>query len=106
MPCALAAILLTESCALGCHMQKTLFPGTYWVHARTGVFGPFLHTGCASEAWVHGGSLGNDMGAGWGCLAPPPPPTHPPHPPTPPTTPPRYAKYTFLRIHPLIHPCV
>jgi hypothetical protein len=28
MPCALAAILLPESCARGCRMQKGLFPGT------------------------------------------------------------------------------
>jgi hypothetical protein len=27
MPCALAAILLPESRAYGCHMQKTVFPG-------------------------------------------------------------------------------
>ena len=27
MPCALAAILLAESRAHGCHMQKTMFPG-------------------------------------------------------------------------------
>ena len=27
MPCALAAVLLPESRAHGCHMQKTLFPG-------------------------------------------------------------------------------
>ena len=69
MTCALAAILLPESCAHGCHMQKTLFPGTYWVHARTCVLGLFLHTGCASAAWVHDGSLVNDMGAGRRCLA-------------------------------------
>jgi len=55
--------------AHGCHMQKTLFPGTYWVHARTCVLGLFLHTGCASAAWVLGGSLVNDMGAGRRCLA-------------------------------------
>jgi hypothetical protein len=45
MPCALAAIFLPESRAHGCHMQKTLFPGTYWVHKRTCVLGPFLHAG-------------------------------------------------------------
>jgi hypothetical protein len=39
MPCALAAILLPESRAHGCHMQKTLFPGTYWVHAGEAVPG-------------------------------------------------------------------
>jgi hypothetical protein len=33
MPCALAAILLPESRAPTCHMRKTLFPGTFWVHA-------------------------------------------------------------------------
>jgi hypothetical protein len=70
MPCALAAILLPESCAHGCLMQKTLFPGTYWVHKRTGVIGPFLHAGCAGAAWVRGGSLGCGMGAGGRCLAP------------------------------------
>jgi len=32
------------------------------------VLGPFLHEGCASAAWVHDGSLGNDMGAGSRCL--------------------------------------
>ena len=32
MPCALASILLPESRAHGYHMQKTLFPGTYWVN--------------------------------------------------------------------------
>jgi hypothetical protein len=30
MPCALASILLPESRAHGCHMKKTLFPGTYY----------------------------------------------------------------------------
>ena len=30
MPCALAAVLLPESRAHGCHMQKTLFPGPAW----------------------------------------------------------------------------
>ncbi len=70
MPCSLAAILLPESRAHGCHMQKTLFQGTYWVHARTCVLEQFVHAGCASAAWVHGGSLGNDMGAGRRCLAP------------------------------------
>jgi hypothetical protein len=69
MSCALSAVLLPESRAHGCHMQKTLFPGTYWVHARTCVLGPCLHTGCASAAWVRGGSRGNDMGAGRRCLA-------------------------------------
>ena len=54
----------------GCHMQKTLFWETYWVHVRTCVLGPFLHAGCASAAWVHGGSLGNDMGTGRRCLVP------------------------------------
>jgi len=33
MPCALTAILLSESSAPACHMRKTLFPGTFWVHA-------------------------------------------------------------------------
>ena len=36
MPCALAAILLPESPAPACHMRKTLFPGTFWVHAGCG----------------------------------------------------------------------
>jgi hypothetical protein len=48
MTCALAAILLPESCAHGCHMQKTLFPGTYWVHTGECVLGPFLRVGYAS----------------------------------------------------------
>ena len=51
-------------------MQKTLFRETYWVHVRTCVLGPFLHAGCASAAWVHGGSLVNDMGAGRRCQVP------------------------------------
>jgi len=34
------------------------------------VLGPFLHAGCASAAWVHGGSLVNDMGAGRRWLTP------------------------------------
>ena len=36
MPCALTAILLPESSAPACHMRKTLFPGTFWVHAGCG----------------------------------------------------------------------
>ena len=36
MPCALATILLPESRAPACHMRKTLFQGTYWVHAGCG----------------------------------------------------------------------
>jgi len=64
MPCALAAILLPESRAHGCHMQKGWFPGTYCVHAGTCVFGPFLRAGCAGTAWVRGWSLGIGMGAG------------------------------------------
>ena len=36
MPCALAAILFPESRTHACHRQKTLFPGTYWVHAGCG----------------------------------------------------------------------
>jgi hypothetical protein len=36
MPCALAAILLPESLAQDCHMQKTLFPGPA-LRAREGV---------------------------------------------------------------------
>jgi hypothetical protein len=67
---ALAAVLLPESRAHGCHMQKTLFPGTYWVHARTCVLGPCLHAGCASASWVRGGSRGNNIGAGRLCLVP------------------------------------
>ena len=85
----------SSSHAHGCHIQKTLFPGTYWVHKRTCVLGPFLqsrglgwrihgsvedtklntnkqHTlsaGCAGAAWVRGGSLGGGMGAGGRCLA-------------------------------------
>jgi hypothetical protein len=50
-------------------MQKTLFPGTYWVHAWACVFGQFLSAGCAGAAWVRGGSLGSSMGAGRPCLA-------------------------------------
>jgi len=53
MPCALAAILLPESRAHGCHMQKTLFPGTYWVHTGECVLGPFLRAG-----WVRRGCAG------------------------------------------------
>jgi len=64
MPCALVAILLPESGAHGCHMQKTLFP------ARVCVLGPCLHAGCARAAWVGVGSRGNDLGAGGLCLAP------------------------------------
>ena len=56
--------------AHGCHMQKTSFPGTCWVHGRTCVFGPFLRAGCAGAACVHGGSLGSGVGAGGRCLAP------------------------------------
>jgi hypothetical protein len=33
MKCALVVILLPESRAHACHVQNTLFPGTYWVHA-------------------------------------------------------------------------
>ena len=44
-------------------MQKSLFPGTYWVHAGTCVFGQFLRAGCAGAVWVRGGSLGSSMGA-------------------------------------------
>jgi hypothetical protein len=36
MPCALTGILLPESSAPACHMRKTLFPGTFWVHAGCG----------------------------------------------------------------------
>jgi hypothetical protein len=36
MPCALAAVLLPESRAHGCHMQKTLFPGPA-PHVRGGI---------------------------------------------------------------------
>jgi len=36
MPCALTAILLPESSAPACHMRKTLFPGSFWVHAGYG----------------------------------------------------------------------
>ena len=49
-------------------MQKILFPGTYWVHKRTCVLGPFLHAGCAGVAWVRGGGLDDGMGAGGRCL--------------------------------------
>ena len=68
MPCALAAILLPALRAHGCHIQKGLFPGTYWVHARTCVFGPFLRAGCAGASWMRGGSLGTSMRAGRRCL--------------------------------------
>ena len=40
MPCALTTILLPESSAPACHMRKTLFPGTFWVHAGCGCVGP------------------------------------------------------------------
>ena len=60
----------SSSHAHGCHIQKTLFPGTYWVHKRTCVLGPFLHAGCAGAAWVRGGSLGDGMCACGRCLAP------------------------------------
>jgi len=63
MSCALTVILFPESLAHGCHMQKALLQGSYWVHARACVLGPFLHVGSASAAWVHGGSLGNGVGA-------------------------------------------
>jgi hypothetical protein len=36
MPCALAAVLLPESRAHGCHMQETLFPGQS-PHVRGGI---------------------------------------------------------------------
>ena len=45
MPCALVAILMPESRAHGCHMKKTLFPGTYWVHAGCGCFRAVLACG-------------------------------------------------------------
>jgi hypothetical protein len=70
MPCALASILLPESRVHGCHMKKGLFQGTYWVHAWTCVFGPFLRAGCAGAVWVRGRSLGSGMGAGRRCLTP------------------------------------
>ena len=70
MSCELTVILLPESRAHGCHMQKGLFPGTYCVHAGTCVFGPFLHAGCAGAVWVRGGSLGRGMDAGRRCLTP------------------------------------
>jgi len=60
---------LSRARAYGCHMQKALFPGSYWVYARECVLGPFLYTGCTSAAWVHGGSLDNGVGAGRRCLA-------------------------------------
>jgi len=66
LSCALAAILLPESRAHGCHMQKGLFPGTYCVHTGTCVFGPFLRVGCVGAVWVRGGSLGIGMGDVWG----------------------------------------
>jgi hypothetical protein len=34
MPCALAVILLPESRARGCHMQKTMFLGPTWKTGR------------------------------------------------------------------------
>jgi hypothetical protein len=51
-------------------MQKTLFLGTYWGHAGSCVFGPFLRAGCAGAEWVRGGSLGSGMGARRRCLTP------------------------------------
>jgi hypothetical protein len=50
-------------------MQKSLFPGTFWVHAGTCVFGQFLRAGCVGAAWVRGGSLGSGMGARRRCLS-------------------------------------
>jgi hypothetical protein len=64
---ALAAISLPESHAHGCHMQKTLFPGSCWVHAGACVLGPLLREGSAGAVWVRGGSLGNVVGAGRLC---------------------------------------
>jgi hypothetical protein len=71
MPCALAAILLPESRAHAYHMQKTLFPGTYWVHVGCGCVRSFLACGVrAGATWVRGGSLGSGMRTGRRCLSP------------------------------------
>jgi hypothetical protein len=70
MPCTLDVILLPESRVHGCHMQKTLFPGTYWVHTGECVLGQFLRAGCAGATWVRRGSLGSGMCAGRRCLSP------------------------------------
>ena len=80
MPCALAAVLLPESRAHGCHMQKTLFPvislnrflgpvddsvttnstvtksqsfrGQPRMYAGEYMLGPCLGAGCAHAAWA------------------------------------------------------
>ncbi len=69
MPCALAAILLPESCAHGCRMQKGLFPRTSCVHAWTCVCESFLCAGCAGATWVRGRGLESGMGAWKRCMA-------------------------------------
>jgi len=70
MSCALAAVLLPESRAHGCHVQKPLFPGPT-PHVRGAyVLGPCLRAGCAQAAWAGGGSRSDALGAGRRCLAP------------------------------------
>jgi hypothetical protein len=70
MPCALAAVLLPESLAHGCHMQKTLFPGPVPRASGAYVLGPCLRAGFANAAWAVGGSRSDVLGAGTRCLAP------------------------------------
>jgi hypothetical protein len=56
MPCALTAVLLPESRAHGCHMQKTLFPGP----------APRVHAGhtCSARACVHGALMRRGRASG------------------------------------------
>jgi hypothetical protein len=59
MPCALAAVLLPESRAHGCHMQKTLFPGQ----------SPHVHGGIRARPMLRGRSRSDALGAGTpGCV--------------------------------------
>ncbi len=66
---ALAVILLPESRAHGCHMQKTLFPGPVMC-AHNGVRTRAVPA-CGVRSCVvgDGGSRGNCMGAGGRCMS-------------------------------------
>ena len=67
MPCALAAVLLPESLAHGCHMQNALFLGPACTRVVSQcVLGPCLREGCAHTAWAGGGSRSDALGAGRG----------------------------------------
>ena len=71
MPCALAAILLLESLAQGCHMQKTMFLGPSCTAGISQcVLGPCLRAGCDHAARAVGGSQNDDLRAGRRCLTP------------------------------------